>query len=97
MIRSGLVIAGFVVLSACTQQPVSPEVAANRCEERARAAQAPTGGVTFGVNSRTGPSTSATIGLSSDFLQGRDPDAVYDRCVLEMTGESPIRRPVLRS
>ena len=96
MIRLGLMIASLAALTACGERVISPEVAAKRCEERARAAQGPTGGVTFGVNNRTGASTSAKIGISSDFIQGRDPDAVYDRCILELTGESPMRRPVLR-
>lgn len=88
-----LILAG---LASCGPQIVDPEVAAKRCEERARASQAPTGEITFRVNSRTGPTTSAKIGITSDFIQGLDPDQVYDRCVLEMTGAGPIRRPVLR-
>jgi len=95
-IRFTLLFAAGVVLSSCTAPVISSEVAATRCEARARAAQGPTGEVVFGVNNRTGASTSASIGISSDFMQGRDPNAVYDRCVLEMTGAGPIRRPVLR-
>jgi hypothetical protein len=52
--------------------------------------------VTFGVNSNSGAFTEARIGVTSDFLAGTDPEALYDRCVLEMTGETAIRRPVLR-
>lgn len=96
MIRSVILGVTLAVVSACTPTPVTPAQAAERCEARARAAQGPTGDVTFGVNNRTGASTSASIGISSDFVRGLDPDAVFDRCVLEMTGESPIRRPVLR-
>lgn len=77
--------------------PVNPELAAQRCEERARAAQGPTGEVAFGVNSNSGAFTNAKIGLSSDFLRGRDPAQVYDSCVLQLTGELPIRPPVLRT
>lgn len=77
--------------------PVSPELAAKRCEERARAAQGPTGNVTVGMNSRSGGFARANVGISSDFVQGLDPDAVYDRCVLKLTGDLPIRRPVLRN
>jgi len=86
----------LTVLASCGQQIVDPEVAAAKCEDRARAAQAPTGEITFGINGNTGASTSAAIGVSSDFLRGLDPELVYDRCVLEMTGAGPIRRPVLR-
>lgn len=86
----------LAVLASCGPQIVDPEAADAICEERARAAQAPTGEITFGINSNTGTSTSAAIGISSDFIRGLDPDLVYDRCVLEMTGAGPIRRPVLR-
>jgi hypothetical protein len=86
----------FGALAACAAPAVSPEVAADRCEQRARGAQAPTGGITFGVNSNNGAFTEARIGVTSDFLAGTDPVALYDRCVLEMTGEAAIRRPVLR-
>ena len=89
-------IAGLVVVSACTPVPVDPVIAAQRCEDRARAAQAPTGEVKFGVNSRTGAMSSFKIGITDDFVRGLDPELVYDRCVLEMTGANPIRRPVLR-
>lgn len=94
--RVSCVFLMLAVLASCGPQVVDPVVAANRCEERARAAQAPTGAIRFGINNRTGATTSAKIGISSDFIQGLDPDQVYDRCVLEMTGAGPIRRPVLR-
>lgn len=83
-----------VLASACT--PISPERAADRCEERARAAQGPEGSISIGANSNSGGFVSGSIGVSSDFLRGLDPVAVYDRCVLELTGELPIRPPVLR-
>lgn len=83
-----------LLLAACG--PINPEIAAQRCEARAQAAQGPTGSVTVGVNSDSGGFASAEVGISSDFVRGLDPVAVYDRCVLEMTGELPIRPPVLR-
>ena len=85
------------VLAVAGCGPVNPELAAQRCEERARAAQGPTGGVTIGTNSRTGGFVAAEIGISSDFVQGVDPTVIYDRCVFEMTGALPIRPPVLRA
>ena len=42
----------FVLAAACT--PMTPERAADRCEERARAAQGPEVGVTVGANSSSG-------------------------------------------
>lgn len=40
--------------AACAPQPVDPERVAQQCEERARAAQGPTGSMTIGMNSRSG-------------------------------------------
>lgn len=77
--------------------PVSPEIAAQRCEDRARATQGPEGGVTVGLNSNTGSFANARIGVSLDALRGTDPQAVYEACVLRMTDEVPIRPPMLRN
>jgi len=94
--RAVLCLAAFTALTACDPVPMSPERAAQICEEQARAAQGPTGSVTFGVNSRTGPYTGASIGITDDYLRGRDPLAVYSNCVMRRTGQAPIRPPVLR-
>jgi hypothetical protein len=85
-----------LLLAACEMPPMSPERAAALCEERARAAQGPTGRVTVGANSNTGPSAGLEIGISSDLLAGRDPLEVYEECVFDRTGAAPIRPPVLR-
>ena len=86
-----LMVAG---LAACT--PISPERAADRCEERARAAQGPQVGVTVGANSNSGPFASGSISISSDAIRGRDPVAVYEECVFDLTGQEPIRPVRLR-
>ncbi|WP_281984571.1 hypothetical protein [Thalassorhabdomicrobium marinisediminis] len=83
-------------LAACTPAPVTPEQAAELCEDRARAAQGPTGSVSVGVNSNSGPSAGLAVGLSSDFIRGRDPVEVYESCVFDRTGAAPIRPPRLR-
>lgn len=84
-------------LAACEAGPMDPERAARLCEERAQAAQGPTGRVEIGTNSRDGAFAGAAIGLSGDFLAGRDPLAVYEQCVLQRTGALPVRPPRLRS
>ena len=83
-------------LAACAPVPVTPERAAEICEEKARAAQGPTGSVTVGTNSSSGGFGGVEIGVSSDFLAGRDPLEVYNQCIFDRTGASPIRPPVLR-
>lgn len=89
-----MAVLALLLLGACT--PISPQRAADICEKRAREAQAPTGEITVGVNSNSGGLLEGSVGVTSDFLRGLDPVAVYDRCVLEKTGELPIRPPVLR-
>lgn len=84
----------LLALAACG--PVSPERAADRCEERARAAQGPQIGLTLGANSNSGPFASGSIGISSDAIRGRDPVQVYDECVFRLTGEMPVRPVRLR-
>ncbi|MBT8412037.1 MAG: hypothetical protein KJP02_09605 [Octadecabacter sp.] len=91
-----LVLCGFLAASACAPVPMSPERAADICEEKARAAQGPTGSVTVGTNSDDGPFSRVEIGVNSDFLRGLDPMEVYVDCVFERTGAAPIRPPRLR-
>jgi len=81
-------------LAACT--PQSPEQVAARCEERARAAQAPEFGLTLRANSNSGTFASGSVSISSDLLRGRDPLDVYESCVIDQTGQPPIRPPRLR-
>ena len=87
--------AGAVLLAACEPVPVDPETAALQCEQRARGAQGPTGSVTIGASSDDGPFLGTEIGLSGDYLAGRDPVEVYQECVIQRTGALPIRPPRL--
>ena len=89
-------IVSALILAACETVPPTPEEAALRCEERARAAQGPTGSVTVGANSGSGPFTDVAIGVTADYLAGRDPFVVYSQCVERLTGQGPIRPPELR-
>jgi len=88
--------AAVAVLGLVACGPVSPDRAADRCEDRARAAQGPQIGLTLGANSNSGPFASGSIGITSDAIRGRDPLQVYDDCVFRLTGETPIRPVRLR-
>lgn len=92
----GVAVIALVGLAACDVPPPDPERVAQDCEERARAAQGPTGNITIGANSNSGPFTEATIGVTSDFLLQRDPNEVYSECVFRRTGQAPFRPPNLR-
>ena len=89
-----IALMGVAGLAACT--PMTPERAAERCEERARAAQGPEIGMTIGANSESGPFASGNISISADAIRGRDPIEVYESCVFALTGAPPIRPPRLR-
>ncbi len=65
--------------------------AERQCFERARLAQQPRGEVTVGLGSGGQKSAGVELNVSSDYLMGRDPSAVYDSCVMQKAGEPPSR------
>lgn len=86
--RRVLVLCG--VLAACGEAPPpDPNEVAAACADRARAALGPTGTVSVGVNSNTGVRTGVSIGVTGDFLAGRTPEEVYERCWRSRTGGPP--------
>lgn len=87
----------ILALAGCAAEPPTREQAAQRCEDRARAAQAPDVGGVVAVSNRDGPSVGLSIGLSADLLRGRDQLEVYEECVFDLTGEPPIRPARLRA
>ncbi|SHI86882.1 hypothetical protein [Wenxinia saemankumensis] len=91
--RAALLL-GLLGLAACgPRPPMTPEAAAAYCEGRARAAAGPTGAIAVGVNNRTGFESGISVGLSSDYLAGRDPAAVYVACMQDRTGAIPAAVP----
>ncbi|TDL82000.1 hypothetical protein E2L08_04465 [Palleronia sediminis] len=70
---------------------MSPEAAARLCTEQANRASGPYGAVSVGVGSGGRASTDFVIGITSDALAGRDPQAVYDDCMRARSGQGPIR------
>lgn len=82
----------LVALAACGPLPV--EQAERSCVDNARAATGPRGGVQMGVASdghRTRSYTGLTLSVSSDYIMGRDPAAVFDNCVRRASGQAPTR------
>ena len=78
----------LLTLAACG--PVSPERAADMCEDRARAATGLTGEIGIGIGNN-GVGGEVEIGITSDYIRGRDPYIVYEECVRQKTGQGPIR------
>ena len=89
-------LASAAVVAACGPlPPPSPERAAEICEDRARAAQGPTGEVRVGVGKECRLEGGFRVGVTSDFLSRRDPLEVYETCYFDLTGTAPIRPPIL--
>lgn len=65
--------------------------AERQCYERARLAQQPRGEVSVGVGSGGRRAAGVEVEISSDYLLGRDPSAVFESCVMQKTGEPPSR------
>lgn len=76
-------------LAACGPVPV--EVAERQCIESAQLAQKPRGSVGFVADSNGNFGTTLSIGISADYLAGRDPDQVYASCVVNRSGQNPTR------
>lgn len=81
----------LVTLTACGPVPV--ELAEQRCLEQDQAASGPHGSVSIQMDNHGRVATGVTLGLSTDYLAGRDPAQVYDNCVFRMSGQMP-RQPL---
>lgn len=78
-----------VALMSCGPIPV--QQAERQCLERARQARAPTGSVGIGIGSSGRVASNIEINVSSDFIMGRDPSAVFETCVMQKSGQAPTR------
>lgn len=78
-----------VLCAACG--PVPLILAEQQCIKPAQLAQRPRGSFGIVADSNGNVGTSLSIGVSSDFVQGRDPDVVYATCVQGRSGMPPSR------
>ncbi len=79
----------LVLLAGCG--PVTVQQAERQCFERARLAAAPRGEIGFGVGSGGRAAGSVELTVSSDYIAGRDPSAVFEACVYQKSGQPPSR------
>ena len=93
VIGTGLLLLPLV-LSACG--PMSLAEAERQCFERARLAKQPRGEVSVGASSDGRTAAGLEVEISSDFLLGKDPAAVYESCVMNKAGEPPSRPLYMR-
>lgn len=76
----------LLMLAACG--PMTLAEAERQCFERARLAKQPRGEVFVGGGTN-GAVAGLDVTISSDYLTGRDPSAVYESCVMSKVGEPP--------
>jgi hypothetical protein len=84
-----ILLTPFVLLPLLGCGPVPLAVAEQNCLEQARLAEAPQSKVSVAIDNHGNVSTGFEIGVSSDYLQGRDPAQVYDQCVYNAAGQMP--------
>lgn len=84
---SALCLPGF--LAACG--PVPRADAERDCISTARMAQHPRGEVGIGYGSGGRGRAYLDLGVSSNYVLGRDPDQVYASCVYQRSGQMPSR------
>ena len=87
--RRALVLGLPLLLLACG--PVPLPQAERECFQRARLAQQARGGVGAGVGSGGNAVGRIKLEVTSDYIMGRDPSAVYDSCVVQKSGQPPSR------
>lgn len=78
----------LALLAACGPMPV--DQAMRQCVEPARLAQKPRGEIGIVADNHGNVGTTFSIGISSDYLQGRDPDVVFAQCVQNRSGQPPL-------
>lgn len=94
MIRLG-VLASLLTMAACG--PVTVAQAERQCLARAYDATGPHGTVGVGVGGNGKARATVSLGVTSDYLMGRDPSAVYDQCVFQKSGQPPSQPLYSRS
>jgi len=77
----------LLLCAACGPVPV--HLAEQQCLESAQLAQRPQGSFGIVADNHGNVGTTLSIGISSDYLRGRDPDAVYASCVQNKSGFLP--------
>lgn len=79
----------ILALVACGPIPVNR--AEQLCFDRARLAAKPRGTIRAGFDSNGNTRAGMELNISSDYIMGRDPSAVFDSCVYQRSGQPPTR------
>jgi hypothetical protein len=90
-VRLRLCLTGVLLCGAAAAcGPVPVDQAEEQCFTPALQARNPLTGTNIGVD---GPTGELELTVTSDFVQGRDPAAVYNACVYRKSGQMP-RQPL---
>ena len=84
-----LLTAGAVLAGCAPAAPPTARQVEAACVREARGAAAPTGQVAVGLSNNRGLQSGISIGVTDDFLRGRDPAAVYAECYQRNLGVLP--------
>jgi hypothetical protein len=85
------VVMGVLALALVGCGPIPVAEAERECLREARLAERPRGEIDI-FSGSAGSGGSVTLEVSSDYVLGRDPETVFQNCVLQRSGELP-RRP----
>ena len=86
-----LVFASVALLGCTPPESISVERAMAQCTQKARAAIKPEISIGVGIGTGGKVSGGVGIGISGDLLAGRDPDDVYETCVVARSGQQPTQ------
>jgi hypothetical protein len=84
-------LALLIPLALTSCGPIPVQQAERQCLDRARLAQQPRGEVGIGIGTGGRAVSNIEINVSSDFILGRDPSAVFATCVMQKSGQAPTR------
>lgn len=89
MIRAVAALALLPLIGGCGPVPV--DQAERQCAPRAHLAAKPQTTVSVAINSDGEASLGGAFGISTDYLNGADPNAVFAACVQQQSGQLPTR------
>lgn len=84
-----LLLVPLLGLAACA--PLTVEQAERACLDSARDATGPRTEMGVGVGSHGARGGFVRVGVSSDYIMGRDPAQVFQNCVKRRSGQMPNR------
>ena len=78
-----------LLMAACG--PMTVQQAERECLARAQLAEKPRGMVKVGGTSAGKAAGGISLQVSTDYILGKDPSAIFETCVMSKSGEAPTR------